>query len=213
MNFPNEDLIRYSIESSHDQSPLLDKIEMETFQKLINPEMISGSLQGRVLSLLSSLVQPNQIIEVGTFTGFSTICLAEGLTDNGCIHTIDINEELVEMQESNFQRSSYYKKIKSYLGDARKIIPKISGTIDLAFIDADKSNYQVYFDLLLVKMRQGGLIISDNTLWSGKVLDQNYDKDIDTQIIKQYNQYLKNHNKVQTVLLPFRDGLTLSYVL
>ncbi len=210
MDFPTENLLEYAIKSSHKQSSLLQKIELETFQKMKNPEMVSGSLQGRVLSLLSQLVKPKQIIEVGTFTGFSTLCLAEGLCQNGMIHTIDINEELVDIQKNYFKNSPYQHQIKSYLGDALEVIPSISSKIDLAFIDADKKNYRLYFDLLIDKMNQKGLIISDNTLWSGKVLNPN---DADTQAIAQYNQYLANHPKVQTVLLPFRDGLSLSYVL
>ncbi|MCY4216957.1 MAG: O-methyltransferase [Flavobacteriaceae bacterium] len=210
MHFPNEILLEYAVKSSHEQSSLLQKIELETFQKMKNPEMVSGSLQGRVLSLLSQLIKPEQIVEVGTFTGFSTLCLAEGLTSNGVIHTIDINEELVDVQNNYFKNSPYKHQIKSYLGDALEIIPTISSKIDLAFIDADKKSYKGYFDLLVDKMNQKGLIISDNTLWSGKVLDPN---DADTQAIAEYNQHLANHHKVQTVLLPFRDGLSLSYVL
>lgn len=210
MDFPNENLLEYAMKSSQKQSALLEKIELETFQKMKNPEMVSGSLQGRVLSLLSRLVKPKQIVEVGTFTGFSTLCLAEGLTQNGVIHTIDRSEELVDIQNTYFKSSPYSHQIKSYLGDARKIIPKISGKIDLAFIDADKKNYRVYFDLLIDKMNKKGLIISDNTLWSGKVLNPN---DSDTQAIVDYNRHLANHSRVQTVLMPFRDGLSLSYVL
>ncbi|MCY4299442.1 MAG: O-methyltransferase [Flavobacteriaceae bacterium] len=210
MDFPNENLLEYAIKSSHEQSSLLRKIELETFQKIKNPEMVSGSLQGRVLSMLSQLVNPNQIVEVGTFTGFSTLCLAEGLSPKGVIHTIDINEELVDIQNNYFKKSPYEHQIKSYLGDALEIIPKISSKIDLAFIDADKKNYKAYFDLLIDKMNQKGLIISDNTLWSGKVLNP---MDADTQAIAEYNQHLAHHPKVQTVLLPFRDGLSLSFVL
>ena len=211
MNFPTEQILRYCYQVSHPQSTLLDDLEIETHRKTPNPDLLSGPFQGRVLSFLSKLVKPKKILEVGTFTAFSSICLAEGLSENGQLHTIDTNEELVPLQEKYLKRAGIENTIIRHLGDARVIIPKIEGPIDLAFIDADKQRYPIYFDLILPKMRTNGLIISDNTLWKGKVLEELGDED--TNVLKEYNLHLRSSPKVQTILLPFRDGLTLSLVL
>lgn len=211
MNFPTEQILRYSYQVSHSQSTLLDELEIETHLKTPNPDLLSGAFQGRVLSFLSKLVKPKKIIEIGTFTSFSSICLAEGLSENGQLHTIDTNEELVPLQDKYLRRAGLENIIIRHLGDAKEIIPKIKGPIDLAFIDADKQRYPIYFNLILPKMRRNGLIISDNTLWKGKVLGKSGDED--TNALKEYNLHLRSSPKVQTILLPFRDGLTLSLVL
>lgn len=211
MNFPTEQILHYCYQVSHPQSKLLDDLEKETHLKTPNPDLLSGAFQGRVLSFLSRLVKPKKVIEIGTFTSFSSICLAEGLSENGQLHTIDNNEELVSIQDKYIKRAGLEHAIIRHLGDAEEIIPKIEGPIDLAFIDANKQKYPIYFDLILSIMRKNGLIISDNTLWKGKVLDES--DDVDTNALKDYNLLLRASPKVQTVLLPFRDGLTLSLVL
>jgi caffeoyl-CoA O-methyltransferase len=174
--------------------------------------MMSGRLQGRFLSLLANLIQAQTIVEIGTYTGYATLCLAEGLAENGVIHTIDSNEELVSFQERYFKKSTYSNKIKRHLGKALDILPQIEGPFDLVFIDADKENYSAYFEAVIPKMHVGGLILSDNVLWSGKVLHEADPKDLSTIALKKYNTKLKEDKRVQTILLPFRDGLTLSRV-
>tara|TARA_B110000285_G_scaffold211211_1_gene253707 strand:- start:3606 stop:4205 length:600 start_codon:yes stop_codon:yes gene_type:complete len=192
--------------------PILLELERETHQKVLKPRMISGPVQGRFLSLLSHLINPKIIIEIGTYTGYSTLCLAEGLSESGVIHTIDCNEELASIQERFFNKSIQKKKIKKHLGEALTILPKIAGPYDLVFIDADKVNYDAYFEEVLPKMNAGGLIISDNVLWGGKVLGKANSKDLSTLALQDYNKKLKNDPRVKTVLLPLRDGLTLSWV-
>ena len=204
--------VNYSQSMSESIPNILLELERETHQKVLKPRMISGPLQGRLLSLLSSLINPEIIIEIGTYTGYSTLCLAEGLSESGVIHTIDCNEELISIQEKFFNKSVYKKKIKRYLGKALTILPKLDGPYDLVFIDADKINYDSYFEEVLPKMKVGGLIISDNVLWSGKVLEVVNSKDLSTTALQKYNEKLKNDPRVKTVLLPLRDGITLSWV-
>ena len=208
----SEQWMNYSQSMSECIPNILLELERETHQKVLKPRMISGPLQGRLLSLLSSLINPKIIIEIGTYTGYSTLCLAEGLSENGVIHTIDCNEELISIQEKFFNKSVYKKKIKRYLGKALTILPKLDGPYDLVFIDADKINYDSYFEEVLPKMKVGGLIISDNVLWSGKVLEMVNSKDLSTTALQKYNEKLKNDPRVKTVLLPLRDGITLSWV-
>ena len=204
--------VNYSQSMSESIPNILLELERETHQKVLKPRMISGPLQGRLLSLLSSLINPEIIIEIGTYTGYSTLCLAEGLSESGVIHTIDCNEELISIQEKFFNKSVYKKKIKRYLGKALTILPKLDGPYDLVFIDADKINYDSYFEEVLPKMKVGGLIISDNVLWSGKVLEVVNSKDLSTTALQKYNKKLKDDPRVKTVLLPLRDGITLSWV-
>lgn len=173
--------------------------------------MLSGHLQGRVLSLISKLIAPSLIVEIGTFTGYSTLCLAEGLSSEGKIHTIDVNEELSDIQDKYFSKSSQSHQIVRHFGEALTIIPTLPNDIDLVFIDADKKNYPHYFDMILPKMKKGGVIISDNVLWSGKVLEEGK-IDKKTQIIKDYNQKINQDPRVESVLLPIRDGLTITRV-
>jgi predicted O-methyltransferase YrrM len=213
MHFLSEDLENYVANHSEAESELLAKLNRETHLKVLQPRMLSGHLQGRVLSLLSKLVQPKYIIEVGTYTGYSALCLAEGLQQSGELHTLDINEELVPIQQKYFQQSVYRKQIKAHLGNALEIIPKLDFRFDLAFIDADKPNYANYFDLILPKMNKGGIILSDNVLWSGKVVETLKKSDKSTAAIMAYNKKLKEDPRVETIMLPIRDGLTVCRVL
>lgn len=212
MHFLSEDLENYVVAHSQDEPELLKELEKETYKKVLHPRMLSGHFQGRVLSMLSKIITPKAILEIGTYTGYSAICLAEGLAKGGTIDTIDINEELREIQNEFFDRSGYTKQIISHVGNALEIIPKISKTFDLVFIDADKENYAVYFDLIIKKVRSGGIILSDNVLWSGQVLDAKKFTDKSTQALIAYNKKLKNDDRVETVLLPIRDGLMVSRV-
>jgi len=174
--------------------------------------MLSGHFQGRVLSMLSKIIHPNTILEIGTYTGYATLCLAEGLAENGTIDTLDIEEELVDFQRKYFDKSPWANQIIQHLGDAIEIIPTLNKKYDLVFIDADKENYISYFHLIIPMMNKGGIILSDNVLWSGKVLEEINPNDITTKILLEYNQLLKEDNRVETVLLPIRDGLTVSRV-
>ena len=209
----NEDWFDYATAHSEAIPELLLKLEKETHQKILHPRMISGRLQGRLLSFISHLVQPDCILELGTYTGYATLCLAEGLSEKGIIHTIDCNEELISIQERYFSQSPYASKIKRHHGFALELLPRLKGPFDLVFIDADKENYENYFELILPKMRKGGLLLSDNVMWSGKVLHQADPKDQATAVLKKYNKKLSEDPRIQSVLLPLRDGITLSRVL
>ncbi len=212
MHFISEALEAY-VENHSEKEPLiLEELNRETHQKILQPRMLSGHFQGRVLSMFSKLVRPMHILEIGTYTGYATLCLAEGLRDSGTLDTIDVNEELVDFQRKYFNRSPWGNQIFQHLGPALEIIPNLNKSYDLAFIDADKENYCNYFELLLPKMAKGGLILSDNVLWSGKVLDPDSATDISTQTLLKFNQLLSNDPRVETVLLPIRDGLTVSRV-
>lgn len=211
MHFLSEDLDDYIVKHSEDEPKLLQKLHRETYQKILQPRMLSGHYQGRVLSLISKLINPKCILEIGTYTGYSALCLAEGLQENGSLHTIDVNEELVDFQRKYFDKSLYGKQIHQHLGDALEIIPQLNKTFDLVFIDADKENYTNYFELIIDILNPGGIILSDNVLWSGKVLETKFKKeDISTPALIAYNKLLKEDNRVETVLLPIRDGLTIS---
>ena len=184
---------------------LLKNINRETHLKVPMPRMLSGHYQGRVLSFLSKLVSPTKILEIGTYTGYATLCLAEGLKANGLIHTIDINEELEERVKQNFAKSRYTNHIKYHIGNAVLIIPKLDELFDLVFIDADKKNNDTYYDLVFDKVRKGGLIIVDNVLWSGKITSGANDKD--TENIRRFNEKVNNDQRVEKLILPVRDGL------
>ncbi|MGG8496293.1 O-methyltransferase [Tenacibaculum sp. TC6] len=212
MNFLPELIDEYAVNHSQDEPQLLKELSRETWQKVLNPRMLSGAFQGRVLSMISKLINPKTILEIGTYTGYSALCLAEGLQYDGTLFTIDKNEELEELQYKYFQKSEYRNQIKSYVGNALDIIPTLEVTFDLVFIDADKSNYLNYFNLIIERMNKGGVILSDNVLWSGKVVEELDTKDIDTKILLEYNKLLKEDNRLETVLLPIRDGLTISRV-
>lgn len=210
MHFLPEDIDNYIVEHSAKEPDLLKQLNRETNQKILQPRMLSGHYQGRVLSLISKIKAPETILEIGTYTGYSALCLAEGLKENGVLHTIDINEELIDFQKKYFEKSPNSKQIKQYLGDATSIIPKISSNFDLVFIDADKPNYPKYFELIIDKMNPGGLILSDNVLWSGKVVEEVDPFDESTQALLKYNQILAEDPRIETVVLPIRDGLTIS---
>ncbi len=212
MHFLPENIDNYVVNHSQQEPKILQELSRETWQKVLNPRMLSGGFQGRVLSMISKLIQPKSILEIGTYTGYSALCLAEGLAENGTLYTIDKNEELEELQHKYFQKSDYKNQIKQFVGNAIEIIPTIDKTFDLVFIDADKSNYLNYFDLIIDKMNKGGVILSDNVLWSGKVVEALNPKDIDTKILLEYNKKLNEDSRLETVLLPIRDGLTISRV-
>lgn len=210
MHFIPEELDDYVVAHSENEPQLLQQLTRETFQKILQPRMSSGPYQGRVLSMISKLIQPTNILEIGTFTGYSTLCLAEGLKPNGSLDTIDINEELLDFQRQYFDASNYSSQIFQHLGNALDIIPTLDKTFDLVFIDADKDNYINYFHLIVDKLNPGGIILSDNVLWSGKVIETLDPKDKMTKAVLDYNTLLKEDNRVETVMLPIRDGLTIS---
>ena len=213
MHFISQELENYIEQHSEKEPALLAALNKETYQKILLPRMLSGHFQGRVLSMLSKLIRPLHILEIGTYTGYSALCLCEGMQENGTLHTIDIKEELVDFQRKHFEKSPWGKQIEQHLGEAIDIIPTLNLKFDLVFIDADKENYLNYFELILPKMNKGGIILSDNVLWSGKVLETLDQKDMSTRILLEYNALLANDARVETVLLPIRDGLTVSRVL
>lgn len=212
MHFLSEELENYAAQHTEDEPLLLQELNKRTHLNVLQPRMISGHFQGRFLSLLSKMVQPRTILEIGTYTGYATLCLAEGLHPEGVLHTIDIKEELTDLQHEFFDRSGYGNQIVQHLGKAADIIPSLDTTFDLVFIDADKQNYAHYFDLVIEKMNRGGIILSDNVLWSGKVVEEVKHNDKHTQALMAYNQKIKDDPRVETVLLPIRDGITLSRV-
>lgn len=212
MHFLSEELENYAAQHTEDEPLLLQELNKRTHLNVLQPRMISGHFQGRFLSLLSKMVQPRTILEIGTYTGYATLCLAEGLHPEGVLHTIDIKEELTDLQREFFDRSGYGNQIVQHLGKAADIIPSLNTTFDLVFIDADKQNYAHYFDLVIEKMNRGGIILSDNVLWSGKVVEELKHNDKHTQALMAYNQKIKDDPRVETVLLPIRDGITLSRV-
>ena len=210
MHFISEKLDDYVVKHSEEEPTLLAALTRETYQKILQPRMLSGHYQGRVLSMLSKLIRPKTILELGTFTGYSALCLAEGLYKNGVLHTIDINEELVDFQRRYFDKSYYGTQIIQHLGSALDIIPTLDTNFDLVFMDADKPNYINYFHQIIDKLNPGGVILSDNVLWSGKVIETLDPSDVSTKIVLEYNALLKEDPRLETVLLPIRDGLTVS---
>ena len=213
MHFISQELEDYIEKHSEQEPQHLAALNKETYQKILLPRMLSGHFQGRVLSMLSKLIRPVNILEIGTYTGYSALCLCEGMQENGQLHTIDIKEELIDFQRKHFDKSPWGKQIVQHLGEAIDIIPSLDLKFDLVFIDADKENYINYFEMIVPKMNKGGIILSDNVLWSGKVLEPLQKNDLSTKILLEYNQLLKNDPRVETVLLPIRDGLTVSRVL
>jgi len=208
MDFLPENLQRYIEGHSSDENAFLKKINRETHAKVLMPRMLSGHVQGRFLSMMSRLVQPKVILEIGTYTGYSAICLAEGLSAGGKLITIDINEELENRVKSYFNESGFSSQIDYRIGDAREIIPGIEEKFDLVFIDADKENYSLYFDLVIDKVSNGGLILADNVLWSGKVVQPKPDKD--TKAILEFNKKIQDDLRVENLLMPLRDGLMIA---
>ncbi|WP_370391590.1 O-methyltransferase [uncultured Winogradskyella sp.] len=210
MYFLPENLDQYIVSHSESEPELLQELTRETYQKVLQPIMLSGPYQGRVLSMLSKLVRPKSILEIGTFTGYATLCLAEGLSPDGSIDTIDINEELTDFQRKYFNKSGHGSRIHQHTGNALDIIPQLDKTYDLIFIDADKPNYPNYFELTIDKLNSGGILLSDNVLWHGKVTQPLEAKDVSTKAVLDYNTLLKNDKRVESVILPVRDGLTIS---
>ena len=205
MELINKDIEDYISDHTNKESDLLSKLHRETWSKVLMPRMLSGHIQGQVLSLFSNITNPTNIIEIGTYTGYSALCLAEGLKADGELHTIDINEEHTMVAEKYFNKSKFSKKIKQHIGNAIDIIPKINKKFQLAFIDADKENYSNYFDLLIDKIDINGIIIADNVLWSGKVTKPKMDKE--TRALDYYNKKVNSDSRVENVLLSIRDGL------
>ncbi len=212
MHFLSEALEAYITDHSEAEPELLQELTRETHLKVLMPRMITGHYQGRVLSLISRLVRPGHILEIGTYTGYSALCLAEGLQHGGVLHTIDKNDELTEMQRRYFNRSPFGKQIVQHTGMALEVLSSLEERFDLVFIDADKSEYPAYYEKVLPMVRPGGLLLFDNVLWSGKVLGPAGPKDHATRILKEFNAALREDPRVRTVMLPVRDGLTLCTV-
>ena len=213
MHFLSEDLENYITNHSESEPELLRALARETHLKVIQPRMITGHYQGRVLSMLSKLIRPKNILEIGTYTGYSALCLAEGLHPEGQLHTIEINEELEDMQRRYFNQSPYGSMIIQHIGNALELVPSLEMEFDLVFIDAGKTDYDAHFENAIIKVRPGGTILSDNVLWSGKVVSAAAPSDKATQALQAYNRKLMQDPRVETVILPVRDGLTLSRVL
>lgn len=208
-NFIDSKIFNYSLSKSSKEPKILNDLNRETHLKILNPRMLSGHYQGRILSLVSKIIKPKTVLEIGTYTGYSTICLSEGLDKNGSIHTIDHNEELLVIQNKYFKKAGISEKVKQYTGDAIKIIKKLNLDFDLVFIDADKENYPLYFDSIIEKVKPGGVIVADNILWSGKILEKVEEEDYATKSIIEFNDKVNNDDRVETIILPIRDGLSL----
>lgn len=207
MHFISEELEHYAERHTSGSSTLLEQLERATWQKVINPRMLSGHLQGRFLAMLSALVSPRCIVEIGTYTGYSALCLLEGLQEGGTLVTIDINDELDAIHQAYLLQHPRAKSIDRRFGDALAMIPTLEAPIDLVFIDADKSNYINYYEALMPKVRAGGLLLIDNVLWSGKVVEPVKEGDVDTAVLVELNQRVQQDPRVENVLLPLRDGL------
>jgi len=205
MSLINDDLQQLLLNYCEPESELLQHIDRETNLKVLMPRMLSGHYQGRVLSMLSKMVSPKRILEIGTFTGYATLCLAEGLSADGLIYTLDINAELEDMVRTNFEKSLLNSKIKYILGDANETLNQLEEVFDIVFIDADKKNNGTYYDLVFDRVRPGGILIVDNVLWSGKVLQEKQDKD--TRNITSFNDKIAADERVEKLILPVRDGL------
>lgn len=212
MNFIPEALDEYAVNHTQQEPELLARLSRETYQKILQPRMLSGHYQGRLLSILSKIINPKTILEIGTYTGYSAICLAEGLQKGGELHTIDINEELVDFQNKYFSLSGYNDQIHTHLGNALDIIPTLNRKFDLVFMDADKPNYPAYFDLIIDKIKPGGVLLTDNVLWSGKVIEKVKEDDESTKALIIYNKLIAEDPRLETVLLPIRDGLSITRV-
>lgn len=212
MHFLPEKLDDYIVDHSQKEPELLQQLSKETWQKVLAPRMLSGHFQGRVLSLISKMVNPRYILEIGTYTGYSALCLAEGIQTKGQLHTIDNNEEIFDLQRKYFDKSIYGNQIIQHIGNALNVIPSLAITFDLVFIDADKKNYPNYLEIILPKLKSGSIILSDNVLWTGKVIEPLQKGDQDTKALLEYNKMINEHSQLETVLLPIRDGLTLTRV-
>lgn len=208
MDFLDPKIEQYAEMHTTPENEVQQALNRETYANVLMPRMLSGHLQGRVLSMFSQMLRPRRILEIGTYTGYSALCMAEGLTDDGILHTIDINEELETMVRSHIAKAGFENKIQFHIGNAMQIVPALNETFDLVFIDADKENYSHYYDMVFDKLRTGGIIIADNVLWSGKVLDEKeLAKDVETKALDQFNKKIHADSRVENVLMPIRDGL------
>ena len=207
MDFLDSVIEQYALEHSEGESALLNELNRQTHIKVIQPRMLSGHLQGRILSLLSQSIRPKTILEIGTYTGYSALCMAEGLQKNGQLYTIDNNKEIAPFANKYFNKSSYKNLIKMIVGNALDVIPDLNLKWDLVFIDADKENYSNYFDAIIENVKQGGMIIADNVLWSGKVTKPTSKNDVETQALKSFNEKVHSDSRVSNVLMPVRDGM------
>jgi len=207
MDFLDPEIEHYALEHTEEESTLLNDLNRQTHFNILQPRMLSGHLQGRILSLLSQSIQPKVILEIGTYTGYSALCMAEGLQNDGVLYTIDINKELAPFAQQYFNKSAYKNLIKMMVGNALDIIPDLNFNWDLVFIDADKENYSNYFDSVIQRVNKGGMIIADNVLWSGKVTRPTSENDIETKALKTFNEKVHSDSRVNNVLMPVRDGM------
>lgn len=205
----NTELDQYILDHSEKEPELLQKLNRETHVKIINPRMLSGHLQGRILKMLTQMIGAKRVLELGTFTGYSALCFAEALPNDGVVHTVDDNDELEEFAQSFFQQSEHGHKIVQHIGKALDIIPSIDAQFDLVFLDADKREYKEYYDAVFDKIPSGGYILADNTLWDGKVIEEVDPRDKQTVSLLAFNDFVANDPRVETVILPLRDGLTM----
>lgn len=207
MDFLPSEITKYSEDITTDESEVLYQLSRETNMKVLRPRMLSGKLQGKLLQFISRMINPDRILEVGTYTGYSAICLAQGLAGKGVLHTIDNNPELENIIRKYITKAGLNDKIVLHIGEAVDVIPKLDETLDLVFLDADKENYITYYEMVMKKLRTGGFILADNVLWSGKVLQRPAKNDTETRKIIDFNNHVSNDMRVDNMILPFRDGL------
>lgn len=210
MDFSNKEIYNYIDNHSSDESDILYELRRETELKCLNPIMLSGKIQGNFLAIISKLIKPFNVLEIGTYTGYSTLCIAKGLNPVGMIHTIDKNEELLQIQNKYFEKSGLRNQIKQYTGDALAIIPKLKFDFDMVFLDADKENYVKYLELISPILKPGGVLLTDNVLWHGKILESSENQDRVTRLIDNFNKKILEDKSLKTVMLPIRDGISLT---
>ena len=210
MNIIDQGLLKYIEGHSTPEDDILKELNRETYAKVLRPRMLSGHLQGKLLEMLTRMIKPTSVLEIGTYTGYSAIAIAKALEPKSVLHTIEINPELEDFARSFFQKAGVTNKIQFYIGNALEIIDRINIPFQMVFIDADKTNYINYFEMVLPKMPKGGFIIADNVLWSGKVLEDTHHNDKEAIAIKQFNEYIQKDSRVENLMLPFRDGITLA---
>ena len=210
MDFSNKEIYNYIDNHSSDESDILYELRRETELKCLNPIMLSGKIQGNFLAIISKLIKPFNVLEIGTYTGYSTLCIAKGLNPAGMIHTIDKNEELLQIQNKYFEKSGFRNQIKQYTGDALAIIPKLKFDFDMVFLDADKENYVKYLELISPILKPGGVLLTDNVLWHGKIVESSKNQDRVTRLIDNFNKKIIEDKSLKTVMLPIRDGISLT---
>ena len=204
-----EGIERYILSHIDEEGDLLAALNRDANVNLLRPRMLSGHLQGRILKMFCRMLRPRRVLEIGTYTAYATLCMAEGMEEGALIHTIEINDEMEDFIQKYLSRSPHRDKVRLHLGDAMEIIPRLEETFDMVFIDADKRLYSDYYDLVFPKVRQGGIILADNTLWDGKVVEEVHASDKQTKGIMSFNDKIKRDDRVEKVILPLRDGLTL----